>query len=226
MTGTEGEGPPEADRLNGFLHPRETYDLFGQSSAESVLLNAFTSGRLHHAWLLSGTEGIGKATLAYRFARFLLASPEERDGQVDSGLGASTGSPAARQIARQAHPNLLVVCRPWTFQTKRFAATIPVDEVRRLRGFLGLTAAGGNWRIVIIDSADELNRNAANALLKALEEPPGKCVFFLISAMAGRLLPTIRSRCQRLELNALEHEDLREAVVSACRSADREPPAN
>lgn len=217
---------PEADRLEGFLHPRETFELFGHSSVETRLIDAYQSGRLHHAWLLTGPEGIGKAVLAYRFARFLLADEGERETQPASDLNISSDSTTARQVIRQAHPNLLVLRRPWVIQNKRFATAIPVDEVRRLRGFLGLTATGGNWRIIIVDSADELNRNAANALLKALEEPPEKSVFFLTSAMAGGLLPTIRSRCQRLELKALGPEDLRAAVASACQAVDREYPAS
>ena len=220
----EDEGPPEVDRLDGFLHPRESHDLIGHGQAEARLFDAFHSGRLHHAWLFAGPDGIGKANLAYRFARFLLADQEEREHPSGPGLGVATESITARQISRAAHPNLLIVRRPWNFQNKRFATAIPVDEVRRLRNFLGLTAAGGNWRIIIVDRADELNRNAANALLKALEEPPGKSVFFLVSSMAGRLLPTIRSRCQRLELHALGADDLRAAIASACRAVDRASP--
>ena len=220
----EGEGPPEADRLDGFLHPRDCHDLFGHGQAEARLGDALQRGRLHHAWLFTGPEGIGKAVLAYRFARFLLANEAEREHSSGPGLGVAAETIAARQISRQAHPNLLVVRRPWNLQRKRFATAIPVDEVRRLRNFLGLTAAGGNWRIIIVDRADELNRNAANALLKALEEPPEKCIFFLISATAGRLLPTIRSRCQRLELHVLGADDLRAAMVSACRAVDIAPP--
>ncbi len=220
------DGPPEADRLEGFAHPRESFEFHGNAAAEAHLLEAYKSNRLHHAWLLAGPEGVGKSVLAYRFTRFLLAGEAERMTHETAGLGIFSNSLTARQVARLAHPNLLVLRRPWLTQTKRFAASIPVDEVRRLRDFLGLTAAGGNWRIVIVDTADELNHNAANALLKALEEPPKKCVFLLISAMPGRLLATIRSRCQRLELQPLTRDDLHAAVLAACRAANIDFPSD
>lgn len=219
----EVEALPEADRLEGFPHPRATRALFGHEAAERELARAFASGRMHHGWLLAGPEGIGKATLAYRLARHVLALPEERDVFGDS-LSVPDDCAANRQMLAMAHPGLLVLRRPWDAKAKRFATTLPVDEVRRLKSFLGLTGGEGQWRIVIVDSADDLNLNAANALLKSLEEPPARALFILISSEPARLLPTIRSRCRKLDLRPLGEADLRKAAEAALLAADREPP--
>lgn len=220
----ETEVLPESDRLEGFPHPRETRDLIGHAAAERELARAFASGRMHHGWLLTGPEGIGKATLAYRFARHVLATPEERDLFGDS-LVVPEDCAAARQMLAMAHPGLLVLRRPYDTKAKRFATTLPIDEVRRLKSFLGLTGGEGQWRVVIVDTADDLNINAANALLKSLEEPPVRALFILISSEPGRLLPTIRSRCRRLELKALEPADLKRAAEAALLAADKDSPA-
>ncbi len=206
---------PEIDRVAGFAHPRESVRFFGNSAAETELLDAARSGRIHHAWLLTGAQGIGKATLAYRFARFLLAKPSPGDAERAGDLALPADNSVFRQVAHQAHPNLLVLRRPWQTQRKRHASAITVDEVRRLRPFLGQTAAAGTWRIVIVDSADDLNINAVNALLKSLEEPPAACVFLLVSAMPGRLPVTVRSRCRTLRLQPLAADDLQNAVAEA-----------
>lgn len=213
---------PEADGLEGFPHPRETVSLYGHEEAERELADALCRGRLHHGWLVTGREGIGKATLAYRFARYALAEPEEREAP-GVGLGVRAGSIAARQVAAQSHPGLLVIRRVYDVQRKRFSASIPIEEVRRLRGFLSHRSAGG-WRVVIVDRADELNDNAANALLKSLEEPPPNTVFLLISSEPGRLATTIRSRCRRLDLQPLSDLALQAAVRQALASAGREEP--
>lgn len=220
----EVEVLPEADRLEGFPHPRETRDLFGHAAAERDLAQAFASGRMHHGWLFSGPEGIGKATLAYRLARHVLAAPEERDVFGDS-LSVPDDCAAARQILAMAHPGLLVLRRPYDTKAKRFATTLPIDEVRRLRSFLGLTGGEGQWRVVIVDTADDLNINAANALLKSLEEPPARALFILISSEPGRLLPTIRSRCRRLDLKPLQQADLKKAAEAALLAAEKDPPS-
>jgi DNA polymerase-3 subunit delta' len=123
-----------------------------------------------------------------------------------------------------SHPGLLLIRRPYDVRNKRFSASIPVDEVRRLRAFLSHTAAGGAWRIVIVDSADDLNPSSANALLKSLEEPPARTLFVLISSQPGRLLPTIRSRCRTLELVPVRGEALRNAVGAALDTGDTTPP--
>jgi DNA polymerase-3 subunit delta' len=219
----ETEALPEADRLGEFPHPRETAELFGHAAAEAMLAQAFAGGRLHHAWLLAGRAGIGKATLAYRMARHVLARPQERDPERRS-LAVPPESAAARQVAQLAHPGLLVLRRPYDLKSKRLLTIISVDEVRRLRGFLGLTASEGGWRVVIVDSADELNPNAANALLKSLEEPPPRALFLLVTSQPSGLLPTIRSRCRRLDLAPLDAEGLRRAAEAALGAAAMKAP--
>lgn len=202
---------PEIDRLEGFPHPRENPILVGHKQAERMLLRALNMQKLPHAWLLSGPEGVGKATLAYRFARYIFSDPASRIA-LDESLEVAPETREFRQVAALSHPNLLVIRRAWNSKTKRFPTTIQVDEVRRLRAFLSTTSGKGSWRIIIVDRADELNANSANALLKSLEEPPKNCIFFLIASMPGRLPATIRSRCRRMELYALGREDLMKAV--------------
>jgi DNA polymerase-3 subunit delta' len=219
----EIETLPEADRLEGFPHPRETQALLGHEAAEKTLAQAFADGRMHHAWLLAGRAGIGKATLAYRLARHVLAKPSERDPGGLS-LDVLVGSAAARQVRALSHPGLLVLRRPYDVKSKRLVGSIPVDEVRRLKSFLGLTAAEGAWRVVVVDSADELNPNAANALLKSLEEPPSRALFLLVSSQPSRLLATVRSRCRRLDLHALAPGNLRQAAQAALAAAAVKAP--
>ncbi len=220
----ETEALPEIDRLEGFPHPRETVTLYGHDAAERELAAAFAGGRVHHAWMLSGPAGIGKATLAYRVARYALAAPEERTA-VEDRLAIRESSIVASQVRALSHPGLAVVRRAYNLRNKRFPATIPVDEVRELKAFLGRTADEGTWRVVIVDSADELNLNAANALLKALEEPPRRTLFLLVVAQPQRLLRTIRSRCRTLEMSPLGPEDLRRAATAALAAAETAPPA-
>jgi len=215
---------PEADRLEGFAHPRMVSEFFGNRSAEQSLLTAFAANRLHHAWLLSGPEGIGKATLAYRFARFLLAQDGEGVGAGAKDLSISPGHRVFAQVGALAHPNLMVLRRPWQADKKRLATAITISEARRLRRFFGHTAGAGRWRVVIIDRADELNAAAANALLKNLEEPPARCVFLLVCSAPGRLPVTIRSRCRTLRFAPLDESELENAIVSAYEAAALEPP--
>ena len=177
----------EPDRLDGFSTPREVDQLFGHDAAISEFDDALHSGRMHHAWLLVGPEGIGKATLAYRFARAALA-----EGDQDAvGGAAERDRKLFRKVAGLSHPNLLLIRRSWVEKSKRYSQWIGVEEVRRLRAFLGHSAGEVGWRVVIVDRADELNQNAANALLKALEEPPPKTLFLLISSAEGLLLSLI-----------------------------------
>ncbi len=220
----ETEASPEADRLEGFPHPRETVRLFGHEDAQRELAETLQRDKVHHGWLLSGPPGIGKATLAYKFAKCLLASPEER--RVSSGsLEVPESSVANRQVMSLSHPGLLVIRRPYDASGKRFMSSIPVDEVRRLRSFLSHRAAESSWRVVIVDSADDLNVNAANALLKSLEEPPDRLVFLLVSSEPGRLLNTVRSRCRTLALWELNEVDLKSAAEQAFKSSEAEVPA-
>jgi DNA polymerase-3 subunit delta' len=207
--------PTEPDRLEGFSAPREVERVFGHETAIAEFEDALRSGRMHHAWLLVGPEGVGKATLAYRFARTVL------------GEGGLHGDAEAvfRKVAALSHPNLLLLRRAYNEKTKRFGQWIGVDEVRRLRAFLGNTAGESGWRVVIVDRADELNTNAANALLKALEEPPGRTLFLLISGAEGRLPVTIRSRARTLRVASLSEEDLEQAVRAAIVRDDYESDA-
>lgn len=219
----EAEEVPEADRLDGFPHPRMTTRLYGHEAAEETLAAAFAADRLHHGWLLTGLEGIGKATLAYRLARYLLAQPEERAGK---GLAVGDETVAARQVRALSHPGLLVIRRVWDPKAKRFPASITIDEVRRLKAFLARTMDRGQWRAVIVDRADELNVNAANALLKSLEEPPPRTVFLLVSQSPGRLLTTLRSRVRLLELAPLGADALKQAIAQAFAASGEEITAS
>lgn len=215
---------PEIDRVDGFSHPRETCVLFGHDDAEAELLDAWRAGRMHHAWLLAGEAGIGKATMAYRCARFLLANRAPVAEDLPETMEIAATAPVFRQVAAQAHPDLLVLRRPWQRKDKRHAQAITVDEARRLRGFLGQTAVGSGWRVVIVDAADDLNIGAANALLKGLEEPPARCVFLLVAATPGRLPVTIRSRCRTLRMVPLGPDDLREACGTAMAASAQSAP--
>lgn len=201
----------EPDRLDPFSTPRDVDRVFGHDEAAAEFESALKSGRLHHAWLLVGAEGIGKATLAYRFARTVLAHAEGREEWKD----VPASDPVFRKVSGLAHPNLLLIRRSWIEKTKRYSQWIGVDEVRRLRAFLGNTAGEGDWRVVIVDRADELNQNAANALLKALEEPPPRTLFLLVSTAEGRLPVTIRSRTRVLRVSSLAEEPLAKAVRAA-----------
>jgi DNA polymerase-3 subunit delta' len=220
----EMEALPEADRLDGAPHPRMTAKVFGHGAAELALAAGLAQGRMHHAWLIAGPQGIGKATLAYRFARAALSWPDERD-KLGRSLSVSSETTGSRQVRALSHPGLLVIRRPYLIKDKRFAASIPVDEVRRLRQFLAMSAEPGAFRIVIVDSADELNIAAANALLKSLEEPPPRTLFLLVTAEPGRLLPTIRSRCQVVHLSALGATDLKAAVEQALEAGGGVAPS-
>lgn len=212
---------PEADRLDGFPHPRHTRNLYGHEAIERGLAEAFATGRMHHGWLIAGAEGIGKATLAYRLARYVLSEPHERDPFAQS-LATPEELPATRQVRALSHPGLLILRRTYDTKAKRFTASIAIDEVRRLRNFLGLRGGEDAWRVVIVDTADDLNPNAANALLKSLEEPPARTLFLLLTSELGRLLPTIRSRCRTLDLAPLNSEPLRQAVRQALTASTEE----
>ena len=201
----------EPDRIPGHAHPRETYELIGQDAALARAARAIRSGRPPQAWLIAGPPGIGKASLAYRIARYLLRYGATPAGPAD--LSVPPSDPVSRQIEAQAHPGLLVLKRARNEKTGKLKTVLDVDEIRRLGGFFGLTAEAGGWRVAIIDSADEMNDNAANALLKNLEEPPAHGLLILIGHAPGRLLATIRSRCRRLDLKPLDEATLTEALA-------------
>jgi DNA polymerase-3 subunit delta' len=196
------------------MEPEQNPDLLGQEDAEQALLAGALSGRLAHAWLLTGPRGVGKATLAYRFARFLLAGAGEGGlfGDGPAGLALDPGHPVFRRVASGAHPDLRTVARSVNPKTGKLRSEIVVDEIREAVAFLRLTPAEGGWRVIVVDGAEDMNRNAANALLKVLEEPPPRAVLLLVSHAPGRLLPTIRSRCRRLEAKALPAETVTELL--------------
>ncbi|MEW9304338.1 DNA polymerase III subunit delta' [Labrys neptuniae] len=205
----------ESDMLADSPHPRETMQLIGQDRAEQALLSAYRSGRIHHAWLLGGPEGVGKATLAYRMAKFVLTHPDPHQLGEATSLSVAAGATAARQIVSQSHVDLAVLRRLPNDKTKGFYSNIRVDDVRSVVRFLGSTAGAGGWRIAIIDSAEDLAREGANALLKVLEEPPPRVLFLIISHQPARLLPTIRSRCRLLTLDPLGDADVLKAAAQA-----------
>ena len=212
---------PEPDRLDGAPHPRETAALFGQNAAEAQFLAAFNTGRLPHGWLLSGPKGIGKASFAWRAARFLLAIPIVQD----DGLFGAPPAPASLDIGDEhpvvprlkalSEPGLCLIRRGPRPDGKALSDVIRVEEVRRLKNFFQMSAGGNGRRVVIVDCADEMNPNAANALLKELEEPPADAVLFLIAHRPSGLLPTIRSRCRVLRFQPLGADDLRAALQQA-----------
>lgn len=203
------------DQLEDWPAPEDNPDWFGDPVAERTLLEAFRSGRIHHAWLICGPKGIGKATLAYRFARFVLAHPDPGAPEVAAAadLSVSPEHPAFRKVAARAHPNLLVLQRAYNDDRKRFYTELTVDEIRRSVSFFGSTAGEPGWRVAVVDPADDMNLNAANALLKTLEEPPARSLFLIVCHALGRLLPTIRSRCRRLNIRPLAPEALKQALA-------------
>ncbi len=217
-----------ADLPLSLPHPRETLDLLGHEAAEQEILETCAAGRVAHAWLISGPQGIGKATLAYRFARFVLSGGLERlsgqaprgDGEgggglfgeealpvalaPGAGLGLDAEHPTVRRVIAGSHGDLRVIERAIADEkTGKRKGEIVVGDVRGLSTYMAMTPSEGGWRVVIVDEAEMMNRNAANALLKNLEEPPGRALMLLVSHNPARLLPTIRSRCRRLPLTPL-----------------------
>ncbi|MFG1478840.1 DNA polymerase III subunit delta' [Xanthobacter sp. V4C-4] len=194
------------DALPGAPHPRAQDRLFGHATVEADLAADWRAGRLPHALLLGGPEGVGKATLAYRLARAVLAGGAALAGPRPLDLPAQ--HPVFRQVASLTHPDLLALRRVPEAGEEKIPTVIPAEMVRRVRSFFGATAAGGGWRICVVDAVDELNAFGANALLKTLEEPPPRALFLLISHAPGRVLPTIRSRTRLVRLRPLATEDV------------------
>ncbi len=216
---TDPADQPQPDQTPGAPHPREAAQLFGHDAAEAAFLDAFKAGRLHHGWLIAGPQGVGKATLAWRIARFLLAQPRGDPGMFaaapPTSLDVPAADPAHALVAAGAHPGLLVIRRGYDLKRKRLRQVITVEETRRLHRFFGTHATEGGWRVVIVDAADEMNVNAANALLKALEEPPARALLLLVAHRPSALLPTIRSRCRMLPLAPLHPADMAGALAQA-----------
>ena len=190
------------------MHPRENSVLLGHESAEAVFLSAWRAGRVPHAWLIAGPQGIGKATLAFRIARFVLA---EGNGASENSLSLPEDHPVSRRVASGGHSDLLTLARDLEGEGPK--TVIGVGAVRAAGDFVHLTAAEGVWRAVVVDSADDLNLNAANALLKILEEPSDNTLILLVSHSPGRLLATIRSRCLRLPLGRVPDDAMGEILT-------------
>ncbi len=198
-------------------NPRENAALIGHEAAEAAILEAMQGGRLHHAWLITGPEGVGKATLAYRFARSLLAGGS-------TTLAMSAQDPVFRRVAAATHADLLTIEREWDEKKKRMKKQIAAETARAIPPFLHRTPAEGGWRVVILDGAEDLNPQSANALLKMLEEPPPRAVLILVCSAPGRLLRTIRSRCRHLALAPLSPAQMELVLglqVPAMPQADR-----
>ncbi|MEW9921988.1 DNA polymerase III subunit delta' [Marimonas sp. MJW-29] len=219
----------QPDRIEGALHPRDTPRLIGQEEAEAAFLDAFNAGKLHHGWLLTGPRGVGKATLAWRIARFLLATPDDDGGMFaappPTSLDIDPEHPVARRIASGGEGGLKSITRTQNPETKRMRKQIVVDDIRSLNNFFQMSAADGGRRVVIIDDADEMNPNAANALLKMLEEPPARATLLLLSHRPSGLLPTIRSRCRTLRLATLSPDQMAEALAASGVETDGDPAA-
>ncbi|ESX92200.1 DNA polymerase III subunit delta' [Mesorhizobium sp. LNJC403B00] len=213
--------PEQHDTLDGVPEPSETLRLVGHEQAAAMLAAAYRSGKLPHALIFAGPVGIGKATLAFHLAHHLLKHPAF-DQAPDTFAVPDPASPLFRQIATGAHPGVLHLTRPLNDKTKSFKTVVTVDEIRKVNRFLSLTSHDGSYRVVIVDPADDMNTNAANALLKNLEEPPSRTLFILIVHAPGSLLPTIRSRCQMVRLTPLDAGSL----MSVLETVEPPPPSD
>ena len=211
-----------SDQIEGYPHPKVTETLFGHHVAEQEFLNCYNSGKLHHSWLITGENGIGKATFAWRMAKFLLTQPIERNennGLFDKSeenqpieVDKELKKIVTARIMAESEPRLSVIRKSFDEKRKVFRSSIRVDEVRKLKTFFSLSVSDGGSRVAIIDCADDMNINAANALLKTLEEPPKNTVFLIVSHNPQSLLPTIKSRCRELRLSNLKKSDLMSAL--------------
>ncbi len=220
----------EPDRVEGAPHPRNAPTLIGQSEAEAAILEAWNARRLHHGWLITGPRGVGKATLAWRIARFLLAQTLDGDMPGDGlatvrTLEVPADHPVSRRVTALSEPRLKLVRRTVNPDTGKMRTVIVIDDVRELKGFFHLSAADGGRRVVIVDCADEMNPQAANALLKLLEEPPDDATILLVSHQPSRLLPTIRSRCRELRCIPLAPDDMARAMIAAGSETGADMPA-
>jgi DNA polymerase III subunit delta' len=210
-----GDPTPEADCAEGARHPRLAKEVYGQSAAIDAWLQAEASGRRHHAWMLVGPKGVGKATLAWKLAAHVLSDAGGLFGAPsvdDIARGADPDTPFGHRLAALSEPRLKLIRRAWDAKGERFKANISVEDIRDLKSFFQMSAADGGARVVIVDAADEMNTAAANALLKSLEEPPKGAVFFLIAETPSSLLPTIRSRCRLLTCANLSESDIARAL--------------
>ncbi|MGB3279003.1 MAG: DNA polymerase III subunit delta' [Pseudorhodobacter sp.] len=212
------EDRPEPDRVSGAPHPRETLSLIGHHAAEATFLDAYRAGKLHHGWMITGQLGLGKATMAWKIARFLLATPDDDGGMFapppPETLDIPPDHPISHRLVALSEPRLFLLRRAWDDEKRKLKSMITVDEVRKLKNYFSLSAADGGRRVAIIDSVDEMNVAAANALLKLLEEPPPQVTLLLVSHQPSKLLPTIRSRCRELRLAPLSPADMATALAA------------
>lgn len=208
------EAPPESDRIEDAPHPRESLTLIGHEAEEQGLLDAYRANRLPHAILIGGPAGIGKATLAWRLTRFLLAHPDPAAGAVEAArnLDVPAEHPVSQKLAALSHGDVFLLRREWNEKAKRSFTEIRADDVRQAIHLFQQASSAGGYRVCIVDSAEDLNRSGANALLKLIEEPPPRSVFLIIAHQPGQVLPTIRSRCRRLLLKPLAEQEIAEVV--------------
>lgn len=190
--------------------PRMRENFIGGEALERRLADMVATGALSHGWMITGRAGAGKATLAYRLARALL-HPARGDRQ---DLFVDAADQTFRWVGSQVHPDLFVAERRFDAKKERRETEISIDTIRELIAFLGKTSTTGGWRVAIVDSADDLNANSANALLKALEEPPAKTTLFVLTTTPGRVLATIRSRCRRIDLAPAPLEKVAQFVAT------------
>ena len=214
MSKAPNDTPPESDAFPGAPHPRRATRLIGHSAAEAEMLGAYREGRLAHAWLIGGREGVGKATLAWRFARFVLAYPDPDAEAVRkaTSLAVPPDHPASRQLIALSHPDFALARREWNSKSKSHYTEIRVEDLRASFAMFQMSAAFGGWRVAIVDSAEDLNRSGANSLLKLIEEPPPRSLILIIAHRPGQVLPTIRSRCRRLLLERLSTSEIGETI--------------
>lgn len=184
--------------------------LFGHEAAEAAFLSAYRSGRLHHAWLIEGPSGIGKARLAERIAAYLLGAR----GPASAPFDAPAEDAVMRAILASNHPDMNVQRRELNDKGK-LAQDITVEQIRQVSHFFSMKPAMGGWRVGIVDAIDEANRSSANALLKTLEEPPAQSILLLVNHRSRPILPTIRSRCRVLQLSVLSDADCQRALEAA-----------
>lgn len=207
----DGFQPRAWDEMDGVKLPAQSINLAGHGDAVQGLVDKYRAGRLHHAWLVTGPRGIGKATMAYRFAEYVIRHPDRNSAPQKFNVADDA---IHSQISKGAHPNVLTLQRPWDQKQKKFKTGLLVDEIRKVGAFLHTASGADAWRFVLVDPADDMTTSAANALLKLLEEPPARTLFFVLAHSPRGLLPTIRSRCQVLGLKPLNEEQMRTVLSS------------